>query len=340
MEPHLGVQSMCYLVTFTNRPAIADRVYALCSNNVLGTDRAALNVLRLTLRSNDKLRHLMVLTIPDFTLTDSGAAAARETVTRDQDAVHHGLMIYWARPQAQDLLRRLIAAEHGAAHVPFYLKRFLASVTVRLVPFVDKLGHFQPYFTIWATYPVYDPERMTVLRRFLTLTPYKNFETGAFNFPDWAQWLQCLYCHGIDHSCGLCQYMSPAIGWLGPVSDSKLRMISHTPITHMVHCKAPSTYKGNGVSSKAGADDTSQDPDLREGLGHTQGSGWRGGWGGGGGGYANEPPHGGGQGRGAPNRDGPPGRGGGRGGVPPGAYDQRRGGARGGREGGGHLGWE
>jgi hypothetical protein len=341
MEPHQGIQSTWYLITFINRPEIADRVLALCSNNVLGTDRAALNVIRPTLRGDDALKHLMVLTIPNFTPTDSGAAAAREAATRDQDRVRNGLLLYWARPQAQNCLSSIISAEHGPSQVPYYLQRFLSSVTVRLVPFVGKLGHFQPYFTVWAIYPVYDPERITVLRRFLTLVPYKTFETGAFDFPDWAQWLQCSYCHGIDHSRGLCEYlMSPAIGWLGPAPDSKLRLISHNPITHPVYGKAPSTYTGNGVSSTATTNADAQDADPQVDSRQSQAPSRRGGRGGGGSGYVSGPPRGGGPGRGAPGRGGPPGRGGGRGNGPPGAYDQRRGGARGGRGGGAPSGWD
>jgi hypothetical protein len=264
MEPYHGQQSTWFLTNFPGRLRTATRVLDAASNNIISTDRAAMNVMRPVLLGNQELRHLMVFTIHNLTMTSSTDATERkEACARDKDCVCKAILAFWNQQPAHELFRLLIAAENPRSQPVEACNCFFKLLRVQRIDWMAKAADIRPYFTTWVTWPVRNPERISVMRWFIMLIQYQTFQTSLFQpvqiYPLW-----CSYCHAVNHTQGVCEYMrlstNPATGWRGPTPGSKLQWFPHNPITHPVYGPPPNKYEGKRVSNASAPDAGTQVP--------------------------------------------------------------------------------
>jgi hypothetical protein len=55
-----------------------------------------------------------------------------------------------------------------------------------------------------------------------------SFTWGEYGWPQIGAYLYCTFCHGRDHTCGLCP-MSRLPGWIGPSGLPKNILLCHNP---------------------------------------------------------------------------------------------------------------
>jgi hypothetical protein len=207
------------------------------SNNVIGTPRISFR-----LRPADIVNPRFLFTISGFTTSHVTEAEDPARVADDSRRAAEVIARIWRSPDMYAAISEAIVAEHGPNGLCNHFERLIASIRVRRISWRDSSGALAPYFTVSCDPPVRDPELWASFRRAITSIRYRSTTFGdgvVENFRD------CTYCHGVDHTRGLCPFTTQD-GWIGPAPDSALRFFNHNPVEYPEFGPPPAGYRGNG----------------------------------------------------------------------------------------------
>jgi hypothetical protein len=144
---------------------------------------------------------------------------------KDTAAVRKAIIKAWVRPEnVTKILDSLKWAPTLDAESSTKFKKWILTIAVKKWPFKTRDRFLAPFYSVYVEPPTDDPALWIAFRNVAQKIAFRYHDKTTTP----TTLLDCLICHGADHSAGLCPFKTIP-GYLGPSGDPRFKHSSAGP---------------------------------------------------------------------------------------------------------------